>query len=191
MGKTGRTYEARDDALRVIGFASYAEYLESALWKGIRYSVLRKRPHCRVCGERADQVHHQNYSQAVLLGRNRARLVSLCRAHHESIEFEAGRKLSLKGANRKLRDLLTCKPENYFQVRKRIQKTAAARAPAIDDRDRRERESAIAILNQGGTLSKLCLIKLGLLNYKAGSGSQRLLGKVIGQPAVPPNPVTV
>ena len=92
--------------LKHLGFADYADYLQSDLWKTIRAKVLRKHPKCRAgCGGNPAtqvQVHHKAYTEVNLRGFALLGLVAICSACHETIEFEGGVKNSLSAANAKL-----------------------------------------------------------------------------------------
>jgi hypothetical protein len=82
-------YERRNKHLRVLGFTSYKEYLKSDIWFEIRNSVLqRDNSRCIICGKAASNVHHNSYELEVLAGAKLEFLVSLCRYHHEQIEFD-------------------------------------------------------------------------------------------------------
>lgn len=73
---------------RYLGFSSYGEYLTSQHWSNIRALVLKKYAyHCVLCEKSATEVHHISYDMDVLLGVDTTKLVSLCRACHQSIEF--------------------------------------------------------------------------------------------------------
>lgn len=97
-------YQQRNDVLRQIGFVCYANYLVSALWKGIRRRVLeRDRYCCYGCRRTAHQVHHRSYDAEVLRGDNIRPLVAICRDCHHEIEHDhSGNKISLPAANDKL-----------------------------------------------------------------------------------------
>lgn len=96
----GRTYASRDFVLRELGFASYQEYLRSALWQRIRNKVFRVKGRvCQMCFGAASMVHHNRYHKNDLLGKNLAFLVPICGPCHERIEFsKKGRKLELHEA---------------------------------------------------------------------------------------------
>lgn len=86
-------YGARAENLRRIGFDSYEEYLDSALWGRLRGKVLaRDRHRCYACGDRAAQVHHASYSVKVLKGKDRSKLMSVCAGCHRWAEFGKGGK---------------------------------------------------------------------------------------------------
>lgn len=66
----------------------YWNYLQSPLWKIIRSRKLSKNPNCELCGELANQVHHTEYTDDVLDGRDDSKLVSICGPCHKMIEFD-------------------------------------------------------------------------------------------------------
>ena len=76
--------ELRDN-LRTLGFNSYAQYLNSTLWKSIRQKVIdRDGGTCRGCGSDSFSVHHSQYSLATLKGELLVHLHSTCgRCHRE------------------------------------------------------------------------------------------------------------
>lgn len=99
MGKKRRdkrpfgAYEDRDRILAEMGYASYAAYLESDLWKSIRARVIGTRGMaCRMCGKPATAVHHNQYSEANLTGKSLGHLFPICHSCHESVEFVNGEK---------------------------------------------------------------------------------------------------
>jgi hypothetical protein len=94
-------YQARNHHLKTIGFDCYSNYLVSELWKSIREKVLRRDAHtCYGCRGFAFQVHHKEYTVAVLKGTNLTPLVSVCRDCHQKIEFDhKGNKISLQATN--------------------------------------------------------------------------------------------
>jgi hypothetical protein len=93
-GCPGIDYRARNATLRTLGFESYAEYLESKLWAGIRERVLeRDKYRCRLCNLKALSVHHTSYDKETLLGLELKWLAAICSSCHRRIEFTAeGRK---------------------------------------------------------------------------------------------------
>lgn len=97
------TYAERDATLLVLGFKSYRDYLDSGIWKSIRNAVLtRSDGICSVCGSlSANQVHHRDYSETTLMGRNLSSLIPICSVCHHAAERDGkGRKQSLSVANR-------------------------------------------------------------------------------------------
>jgi uncharacterized CHY-type Zn-finger protein len=92
LGK-GNTYRSRNAYLREIGFASYAEYLASDLWKSIRELVFKvKGRQCFLCGKAANQLHHNRYRPCDLLGKKLRHIHPICGECHKSIEFRDGDK---------------------------------------------------------------------------------------------------
>jgi hypothetical protein len=76
-------------AFEQLGFKSYADYLESALWKKIRRRVLERDQYkCRRCTGRANCVHHLAYSVQVLNGEADHLLVSMCHGCHTFVEVD-------------------------------------------------------------------------------------------------------
>ena len=66
----------------VLGFKSYKAYLASDLWASIRKRQLSRAPRCH-CGEKATQVHHQNYTWRNINGFDLEGLFSICYACHK------------------------------------------------------------------------------------------------------------
>lgn len=95
---------ARQLILKKLGFWSYAAYLDSPLWQGIRLRILKRdKMTCVKCSGKAWIVHHRSYSEATLRGLDDGNLVATCLACHEEAERdEDGRKTTLKQANRVL-----------------------------------------------------------------------------------------
>lgn len=80
--------EDRDTILARLGYGDYESYLYSPLWRKIRRRVLKRDGStCTRCGDRATQVHHLAYTEAVLKGEDDAQLVSVCKPCHEKVEF--------------------------------------------------------------------------------------------------------
>lgn len=107
MAKASRdiylAYRERDNLLATLGFATYAAYLESDLWKSIRIRVVASQPKCVACHCETQCVHHAAYTLANLSGKTLDRLLGICFACHDHIEFDdAGEKLSLEAANARL-----------------------------------------------------------------------------------------
>ena len=96
-------YERRDITLRQLGFATYQDYLGSALWRRIRSKILnRSRGRCEVCGGRATEVHHRSYCKMALLGKRPEYLVAICRDCHGKGEFDGVRKTTPFEANSRI-----------------------------------------------------------------------------------------
>lgn len=84
-----RIYDSRAKVLEKLGFTDYNEYLFSLLWKKIRKRVLKRdKCRCKLCGKRAECVHHIKYELANLSGRSLKNMVSLCHDCHKDIEFD-------------------------------------------------------------------------------------------------------
>jgi len=78
----------REVILARMGYRDYfTEYLDSPLWRKIRSRVLRRAQQlCVRCGDRATEVHHLSYSEAVLKGDDDSQLAAICRSCHEAVE---------------------------------------------------------------------------------------------------------
>jgi hypothetical protein len=99
-------HEQRIHLLSLWGYTSYANYLRSDLWLGIRAKVLSgDRLCCCGCQRLADQVHHTKYTEANLSGHSLSNMVPILAECHQYIEFCRGQKLSLKEANKRLREV--------------------------------------------------------------------------------------
>ena len=101
-------YRWRDRRLREAGFSSYRGYLASVVWRKIRARVMVDGPQCwALCGRKATQVHHTDYFVATLAGDDLSKLLPVCGACHQRIEYhdKAGHKLSPSQASSKLRSL--------------------------------------------------------------------------------------
>lgn len=103
-----QTYQDRNDTLKFMGYASYAEYLASPLWTSIREKVYKyKGTKCVLCNKDATCVHHRGYGLDTLEGTNLTPLVPLCNGCHMRIEFKSkGDKRSLKGVERSFNSML-------------------------------------------------------------------------------------
>lgn len=107
----GDDYDSRIRNLKVIGFATYAEYLASDLWKSIRVRVFAsKGSTCVACPAFATQVHHNRYHKNDLLGKNLNFLVPICRTCHEVAEFDRGKKSTVRKARKAIRHMKRSKP---------------------------------------------------------------------------------
>ena len=86
-------YVRRKNNLTTLNYSSYYEYLKSDDWKRIRNLVLKRDNYkCRICKNRATQVHHKRYFQKVLTGKNIGYLVSICSDCHTFIEYDVDTK---------------------------------------------------------------------------------------------------
>lgn len=73
------------DRLGELGFASYADYLASDVWREFkaRYKAAGHQRKCLICSARPVQLHHKTY---VRLGREEfTDVVPLCRDHHVAV----------------------------------------------------------------------------------------------------------
>ena len=82
-------------------------YLKSKLWANIKAKILKRDSYvCQICGEKANQVHHTDYSIRVLKGHDKHKLTSLCGHCHFHIEkTPEGQKRPLKLANERMQSL--------------------------------------------------------------------------------------
>ncbi len=83
-----------------MGYSSYAEYLNSDLWRSIRRRAFAsKGTDCFLCKGKASEIHHTMYHRQVLEGKTLFPLIPLCRKCHVEVEFnEDGAKLRLRDA---------------------------------------------------------------------------------------------
>lgn len=97
--RKGEDYSSRNANLRRMGFASYAAYLKSDLWKAVRVLVYKaKGRNCYLCGSEATVLHHNRYHENDLSGRRLRFISPICRRCHESVEFRDGKKSTLAQA---------------------------------------------------------------------------------------------
>lgn len=103
-----RAYRQRDEQLLLLGFPSYAAYLASPLWAGIRLAVFNvKGSQCVVCSKAAAVCHHRDYRPETLRGEDMSDILPLCHGCHRFIEFNRqGQKVPLGRTNKALK-LLT------------------------------------------------------------------------------------
>lgn len=82
-------YKERNEILRSLGFRSYPDYLESALWAKIRLGVLKAAGwSCQVCKGPGQTVHHSKYTKANLTGDSKRWLHAICHRCHEKVEVD-------------------------------------------------------------------------------------------------------
>jgi hypothetical protein len=87
------------EKLRLLGIATYREYLDSSYWQTVseRYRASDRWQHCAVCGQVPFQLHHRTYKH---LGREPlSDLMPLCRSHHAELH---ARGLDIWGGHRQL-----------------------------------------------------------------------------------------
>lgn len=101
-------YLDRNNVLAGMGFTTYAAYLASDIWAGIKARVLVPgRTGCALCRSRARVVHHHAYTAENLAGVSLAGMYPLCFGCHETVEHgRGGRKLSFPAVRRKFAALL-------------------------------------------------------------------------------------
>ena len=90
-------YARRGKVLALMGYESYAEYLDSPLWAQIRRRVLRRdRYRCQLgtCLAKTGTVHHVDYTPENLSGNRLWLMHAICEPCHERIEHDdAGAKI--------------------------------------------------------------------------------------------------
>jgi 5-methylcytosine-specific restriction endonuclease McrA len=99
------TWQRRSKRLKELGYNSYAEFLESDYWAGVKAKA-RRRKHfrvCKMCGSTKNiNLHHRSYKQ---LGQvhELINIVALCQECHKSIhDVAAGSAVSVRIATRKI-----------------------------------------------------------------------------------------
>lgn len=105
----GNSFFSRTVILRKIGFSCYGGYLKSDLWVRVRTSVFAVRGSgCFICSNKAEVVHHYNYSSETLLGTSLDHLYPLCKDCHDVIEFaKSGKKRMVKEAQMIFKAMVT------------------------------------------------------------------------------------
>ena len=89
----------------------YAAYLASAEWKAIRTRVLARDNNRCPCGMPATEVHHRDYSPAVMLGKDDSKLIALCHGCHQFISYrEPGSKRGFHETERLLVKIIKTPP---------------------------------------------------------------------------------
>lgn len=97
-------YIKRNVRLRELGFASYADYLASDLWKSIRRRVFqRDNGRCYCCGGIASQAHHTNYKPGTLAGTSISGIRAICGTCHQWIEVDDQGKTTYRMVGQRLR----------------------------------------------------------------------------------------
>lgn len=100
---SGTTYHERNLTLSELGFRSYKNYLQSALWNKIRRRVFAtKGNRCFLCQEQANQLHHARYHRDDLTGTTIENIHPICEDCHRDVEYSDGEKLDMESANKKL-----------------------------------------------------------------------------------------
>ena len=95
--------KTRGDMLKELGFDSYAEYLDSDLWRSIRERVFyEKGRRCTCCSKMASQVHHAEYTDENLAGDNLDELFPVCGECHRKTHFKRGKFRSQRASKQSL-----------------------------------------------------------------------------------------
>jgi hypothetical protein len=121
-------YRKREATLRCLGFSSYAAYLGSELWRGIRARVReRDGGRCRICLGKGCSVHHRSYDSRTMRGEALEKLVWICRRCHDEIERDGeGKKRSPLGVERAYRRLV-------YRMRRERESLLTERPPTEDN----------------------------------------------------------
>jgi hypothetical protein len=138
-------YGQRNALLKKLGIGpTYADYLASPLWAGIRRRVMgRDKGLCQICAKKASSVHHQRYRKANLLGLTLAHMFAICRECHELIEFDGeGQKLSPRAASCQAFDLARKHGKGLLKERKKAKKLTKAEKLERKQQKIRERQEA-------------------------------------------------
>jgi hypothetical protein len=98
---------------RVIEDLSNPEYRGKALWERIREWIkARDLYSCRTCGTKRNDsecpldVHHRNYDEDTLEGRNPDELITLCRKCHDKVEYFEPEKLNERECQKQKEEVL-------------------------------------------------------------------------------------
>lgn len=84
------SYKERDNNLKALGFATYADYLASDLWRKVRETVYREKgTTCTLCGLPAQVLHHNRYFLDDLKGVTLKHIHPVCTNCHTRVEFNA------------------------------------------------------------------------------------------------------
>ena len=140
-----RQYGQRNRLLKELGIGpTYADYLASSLWAGIRRRVMgRDKGQCQICAEKVSAVHHQRYRKDNLLGRTLAHMFAICEECHRLIEFDAnGQKQSPMAASRLAFDLAKKYGKGLLKERQKPKKLTKAEKLERKQRKIRERQEA-------------------------------------------------
>jgi hypothetical protein len=83
-------FHRRNQILKKLGYKTYEEYLKSAFWSAVRRRTLtRDRFICRLCPNKATEVHHTVYDFFTLKGKTLQHLYAICSPCHERVTFES------------------------------------------------------------------------------------------------------
>lgn len=111
-------FAERDANLRLMGFESYEEYLESDLWNWIRSRILISvADKCECCLTTTGlSLHHRNYSLPVLCGNFsnvHHKIVRVCSECHRAIHTDGKRWFELDVADERFQVLVGRAPLSY------------------------------------------------------------------------------
>lgn len=105
--RDGNSYWKRGQNLLKLGFQNYNEYLNSDLWRNIRFAAYQLHGKlCLICKNSATCIHHLDYALDTLKGTNLNSLIPLCADCHEKVEFDEGKKLSVYEMQVKIKKIL-------------------------------------------------------------------------------------
>lgn len=93
----GRWSENVEEIVRRLGYASYKDYLKTPLWREhIWPRIMERDSYTCQCGKKATQVHHHDYTEAVMRGDDDSLLISLCVTCHKIVEFDGRRRRTIE-----------------------------------------------------------------------------------------------
>ena len=100
----------RSKALTNLGFETYGDYLNSNLWKVIKYHILdRDVRYCRgrKCNTKTTEVHHLTYIEASLSGQIPHVLLTLCPNCQDKVNYDNGVKRSIADMAKATLEMMT------------------------------------------------------------------------------------
>lgn len=100
-----RSYGQRNHTIRKLGYEDYTDYLKSPTWARLRKIALELfGTDCTYCGEKANAVHHAEYSKLTLKGEDLKHLIPVCNGCHRFGEYDDnGVKVHAAVANSRMR----------------------------------------------------------------------------------------
>lgn len=106
--ENGLSYASRNRILKTLGYTSYRNYLNGAVWKSIRKRVFASIGRdCVICRHKATALHHSRYHADDLTGKTLEFIFPICSLCHTDVEFsDGGRKKSMAQAQRKFELML-------------------------------------------------------------------------------------
>jgi hypothetical protein len=123
--KATKAFDRRNKILHRLGYRNYGEYLDSQVWRDIRYRVLTSQGRCFICRGFANEVHHRRYTEANLSGETLKGLSPICGDCHRKIQNEGSIVLGPADATKRA----------YGEKRKlnRSKRPASKLGPPVDD----------------------------------------------------------